>query len=95
MTTHVEMSRPYFKREMRVGRRVIFLWNEVERFGEVCEDCHSKATPEGEIIEGVIFTDEHCAAAFDLDWVQFDSPAEKSITTFQSWDEAQAWVVRP
>lgn len=92
---HPEMSRPYFEREMRLGARVIFQWNEVARFGHICSECHQKALADGTIIQGAIFTDSSRAAAFDLDFIRpFDPNEDENWTTFRSWADAEDWLHR-
>lgn len=92
-----EVSRPYFEREIRMGRRVVFQWNPLRRFGkDNCPECSEMGNDEGDIIEGFIFTDERRAEVFDLDYIRpYDPNDEENLTRFRSWADAEDWVRQP
>lgn len=87
------MSREYFERQMRVGRRVIFQWDHIARFGEICADCYPP-DGSGKVVEGFTFVDEQRAEAFDLDFLEskVHDDCSEPLTRFDSWDDAEAWV---
>ena len=87
---HGELSRPWFDRELRLGRRVIWQWRPEVRFGAACSPGLRGRTP----VNGVKFPDEAAAARFDLNRVIVfrgdGSPA--GIRQFVGWQDAEAWV---
>jgi hypothetical protein len=81
-TPHAEMSRPYFEREARKGRRVIFLWHVSKRWPDRGQD----HLPD-RYIEGVEFDSIESANRFDL-----NDHAIEWQGSFATWDEAEAWL---
>jgi len=77
--SHPELSRPYFEREARYRKRVIFSWHPCTRWPD-------KDVITGEQIEGVTFLTVGAAQTFDLEAV------DEWHGLFDAWAEAEAWL---
>lgn len=85
-TAHPELSRDYFEREARKGRRVIFLWHVSKRWPE-----YEPSTGD-EWIEGAAFLTSDAAMRFDMAELDGDAAAHGAWMLFETWDEAEEWL---
>lgn len=85
-----ERHRPYFKREIVFGRRVVFEWNAFERWPDWPDAANLYPDRNGEIIEAVEFATEDEAAAFD---VRHPSRYRWEMSGDWTWDDAVEWVL--
>ena len=85
-----ELSRPWFDREARRGRRVIWQWRPEARFGPTV----SPALRGRVMVNGVEFPDEAAAARFDLDGVAIYAAGAGTgwLREFTDWEQAEAWL---
>ena len=81
---------PWFGREARLGRRVIWQWRPEVRFGPTV----TTALRGRVMVNGVEFPDEAAAARFDLDGVAIYAAGGGTgrLREFADWEQAEAWL---
>lgn len=95
----LELSRPYFEREARFGRRVIFQWTPATRWPERpcpggshddrpswCPLCRNVPA-----FEGVQFVSEQAAQGFDIEQADHERD-EGAWDMFDTWEDAERWL---
>lgn len=105
LPSSLELSRPYFEREARLGRRVIFQWTPVKRWPLVHlgggpgqqhpRGPHADCPTCSDIprIEGIVFESEQAAQMFDTDRLGPECADCRDDHLFPSWEAAAAWLL--